>query len=469
MNDQQLLSELFDRIKTYLEANSKADKAVLEFQTPSKLEGIIDFSIANQGVTEQTFIQLIDNYLTYSVRTGHKQFFNQLYSGFNLPAFIGDICSGLANTSMYTFEVAPVASLIESEMIKLMNRYVGYKNGDGTFLTGGSNANLVAMFTARNTVLPDVASEGYDKNTKLTVFISEHAHYSFETAANLLGLGANSVKRIKSDSKGKMLVTDLRNKIQASISRGEQPFFVAATCATTVMGAYDPLDEIANVCEEHSLWLHADGSFGGSIILSDKHRHLLSGIEKTDSFAWNPHKLMNIPLICSVLLINKIGALESNITDIHTDYIYHDNDDTQDLGIKSIQCGRSVDAVKLWFAWKYFGLDGYQQRIDNLIAMAEYAESIVLRLPQLELVAPRQSFTVCFRYIPFADLDINAFNLSLREYLRKAGKTMVNFTKIGDLLTIRLVTANGELSESDIDLFFQHILQGADHLQSSAS
>jgi glutamate/tyrosine decarboxylase-like PLP-dependent enzyme len=170
------------------------------------------------------------------------------------------------------------------------------------------------------------------------------------------------------------------------------------------LGAYDPIDEMAEICQKHNIWLHADGSFGGSLILSEKHRHMMKGLEKTDSFAWNPHKLMNIPLICSVILVKQKGTLQYNLTDLNTDYIFHDIDEIEDLGKKSIQCGRRVDAVKLWFAWKYFGLEGYQQRIDNLMEMAAYAEKLVHENPRLELMAPRQSFAICFRYVPEKEL-----------------------------------------------------------------
>ncbi len=183
----------------------------------------------------------------------------------------------------------------------------------------------------------------------------------------------------------------------------------------------------------------------------------MKGIEKTDSFAWNPHKLMNIPLICSVILVKQKGTLQFNLTDLNTDYIFHDIDETEDLGTKSIQCGRRVDAVKLWFAWKYFGLKGYEQRIDNLMDMAAHAEKLVQENPRLELMAPRQSFAICFRYNPDKEVDLNDFNLQLREMLRKSGQTIVNYGYIGKNLTIRLVTANGDLSKSDIDLFFNRL------------
>jgi sulfinoalanine decarboxylase len=191
----------------------------------------------------------------------------------------------------------------------------------------------------------------------------------------------------------------------------------------------------------------------------------MSGIERTDSLVWNPHKLMNIPLICSALLVKEKGTLQANITDLNTDYIFHDMDQVEDLGKKSIQCGRRVDAVKLWFAWKYFGKDGYRKRIDRLMDLAAYAESLVASHPRLELMAPRQSFTVCFRYVPNEADDLNAFNLQLREKLRRTGKSIVNYGYTDGEMTIRLVTANAELDFPDLDLFFNHLVEAARGLE----
>ncbi len=465
MNDLEILSGAFEKIKSYLHDNEDNTLPVVKHRLPADLNKEIEFSIAQKGVTEQEFLGLMDKYLEFSVRTGNKQFLNQLYQGFNFPAFIGEVFTVLANTSMYTYEVAPVATMIETGMIRLMNSYAGYADGDGIFLSGGSNANLVAMFSARNRIFPEGRFHGFDCKQKLKAFVNEQAHYSLETAANVLGIGAKNVIKVKADHLGRMIPSELEKAIQDSLAKGEKPFFVTATCATTLLGAYDPIDEMAEICEKYGLWLHADGSFGGSVILSDQHRHLMKGIERTDSFAWNPHKLMNIPLICSVLLVKNRGTLQFNITDINTDYIFHDIDEVEDLGKKSIQCGRRVDAVKLWFAWKYFGLEGYRDRIDNLIEMARYAEEKVTSHPQLELLVPRQSFSICFRYLPESATDINKFNLTLRESLRKSGKTIVNYGYIGETLTIRLITANGELSKSDLDLFFDNLLQEATKLE----
>ncbi len=450
-----LLKSAFNKITNYL-SNHELSKTVVKYKTPTDLSQIINFEIGQEGVTEKEFNHLIDLYLDNAVKTGNKQFLNQLYSGFNLPAFIGEMVTVLTNTSMYTYEVAPVATRIESEMIRLMNTYTGYTKGDGIFLTGGSNANMVAMFSARNKKLPHIRKQGMQHAPTLVAFVSDQAHYSFETAANLLGIGADHVLKIKTDQSGCMLPAALEDAIASSIEKGQIPFFVGATCATTMLGSYDPLDQLAEICEKYDIWLHADGSFGGSLILSSQYRHLLKGIEQTDSFAWNPHKLMNIPLICSALLVKEQGTLQKNITDINTDYIFHDIDDIEDLGKKSIQCGRRVDAVKLWFAWKYFGIEGYEKRIDNLIDLASYAASKVVAHPGLELLRERQSFTVCFR-VKTNHVDTNGYNLAIRELLRKSGKSIVNFGFLGQDLAIRLVTANAEMTRDDIDQFFNNL------------
>jgi glutamate/tyrosine decarboxylase-like PLP-dependent enzyme len=169
--------------------------------------------------------------------------------------------------------------------------------------------------------------------------------------------------------------------------------------------------------------------------------------------------------MCSVILVKERGTLHHNIIDANTDYIYHDLDDIEDLGKKSIQCGRRVDAVKLWFAWKYYGRNGYAQRMENIVEMAAYAEEIVTNTPKLELIAPRQTVNVCFRYVPSKNVDLNEFNLKVRETMRRNGSSMVNYAYIGNILAIRLVISNNEMSRSDVEQFFSNLISTAEKLE----
>lgn len=459
-------TDFFNVIENYISSSQKNGEDIVRYLSPQKIKKQINIQISEKGQNVADLIEYAKKYLELSVKTGNKQFLNQLFSGFNFPAFYGEMVVASANTTMATFEAAPVATEIECEIIRLMNTYTGYKKGDGIFVTGGSNSNLIAMFSARNRIFPHGRTCGVDGKLKLKAFVNEHAHYSFDTAANLLGIGTDNVVKVKADSQGRMIPLELEKALNASVEKGETPFFVAATCGTTMLGAFDPIDQMVPICKRFNVWFHVDGAFGGSLILSSKFSHLFKGLEQTDSFTWDAHKLMNVPLVCSVILVKQAGSLQHNIIGTNTDYLYHSNSVDEDLGEKSIQCGRRADAVKLWFSWKFYGKEGYAKRIDNLMAMAAHAEDIVKQTPTLELLSPRQTLSICFRYLPKMKVDLNQFNLAVRENLRKSGKSIVNYGYIGETLAIRLVISNGDMQKEDVEQFFQNFMLVANGVES---
>jgi len=462
-NNKILLNEIFNLIIEYIDNLQQKD--VVKYMPPENLKDEIDLSIGKKGADLTKLNEYVKKYLMYSVKTGNKQFYNQLYAGFNMPAFIGDIITSLTNTSMYTYEVAPVATLMEIELVKKMCGIVGFDSGEGTFVTGGSNANLMAMLCARNRKIKHAKDKGIYNEKNLTAFVSDQAHYSFEKAANLLGIGVNSVIKVKSDKNGVIMPSLLEKEIKQSLSRGENPFIAIATTGTTLLGAYDPIGEMSVIAKKYNLWLHADGSWGGSAVLSRNHKLLLQGLELADSFAWNPHKLMNIPLIDSVILFKEKGTMLKNFASGNTSYIFHEYDNSEyDLGPKSMQCGKRVDSLKLWLAWKMIGDEGYEKRINHLFKIAAYFENKIVDNKYFEIMAPRQSLNVCFRYIPKSAKNINTFNLKMRNELMKLGKSMINYGFIGNKLAIRFVVANPEVTTHDIDKLIINITEVATQL-----
>ncbi len=457
---QSVIYQASELIVKYLNNADINNTPTVDYKSPENLKKVFDINISDAGIDYPELFNYLDKYLKYSVNTRNKQFFNQLYAGTNIPGFLGEVFSALSNTSMYTYEVAPAATLIEKYLIKKMCSIAGFKNGSGIFVTGGSNANLIAMFSARNKIFPQGKTQGMQNAPKFTAFVSDQAHYSFGTAANLLGLGSGALIKVKSDKYGKIIPEELEKEILTSKQRNETPFFVAGTVGTTLLGAFDPIYEIAEIAKKYNCYMHVDGSFGGSVILSPKYKYLFKGLEYVDSFAWNPHKLMSVPLVTSVILFNESNVLQNNLTKLSTDYIFHKNEDQNcDLGENSIQCGRKVDALKLWTSWKYYGDKGYEKRINNLFEIAEYFESKVNESDNLELMSERQTLTVCFRYNPGNIEDLNKVNLNIREELRKSGKSMVNYGYIEQDLTIRFVVANPEVEKSDIDVFFKNFFE----------
>lgn len=467
IDQDELLSQAFQLANQYLDQNADSETPVVHYLKPEVLQSKIDLSIPEIGVSIDEFLYLLKTYLHYSVRTGHKQFFNQLFAGFNLPGFLGEMFTSLTNTSMATYEIAPVAALIEQTLITELCALIGFDRGEGTFVTGGSNANLVAMLCARNKAFPTAKYQGMSQPA--TVLVSDQAHYSFLKAANVLGIGLNHVIKVKTDAKGRMIPSQLEDAIVSSLASGQTPFFIAATAGTTVLGAFDPLPEIAQIAKKYQLWFHVDGAWGGAAILSDRTSYLLDGSEEADSFTWDAHKLMGLPLVCSAILIKHSGILAQTVSNTDTDYLFHDHEDSDyDLGLTSLQCGRKADALKLWLAWQYYGKQGYQQRMNWLFEMAQYATQKVIDCAELELMAPTQFLNVCFRYVPEDRSDIDQFNLELRDRLVKSGKSLVNYASINGGITIRLILANPDITPVDLDRFFENILEVGRAMPSSS-
>ena len=314
---------------------------------------------------------------------------------------MGEMLTRATNTSMYTYEVAPVATLIEKTLINKMGQLAGFSDPDGQFTTGGSNGNLMAMAIACHQAIPTLKQTGMVNSPRLIAFVSADAHYSFVKAANLLRLGTDQLWPVPVDESGKMLVAELENLIAKAYAQGARPFFVVGTAGTTVRGAYDPLVEIAAIARREGLWFHVDGAWGASVLLSPTYRHLMQGVEKADSVVWDAHKIMGMTLMCSVLLVKQRGLMLSTFSTYGTAYLFHAaEDDPIDLGPGTMHCGRRVDAVKLWLTWKHLGDRGWEALIDSYFALATHAEAIINAHESLELVTPRQSLNLCFQYIP---------------------------------------------------------------------
>lgn len=469
-NREEVLGAIVDLINSWLTQSADPEVSVNNYRLPKQLSEELGLKIDHSGMSDKELIAEVEMYLNYSVKTAHPAYLNQLFGGFNFPAFIGEIITALTNTSMYTYEVAPVATLMEMRLIDKMLSFTGWDSGTGAMMTGGSNTNMVAMLLARNSIFKGAKMEGITGLPKLSIFVSERSHFSMLKGANTIGIGQNGVVKVKLDKDGRMRGDALKDAVEQSLKKGFLPFMVCSTAGTTETGSFDAIDEIAEVAKKYELWHHVDGSWGASVILSEKRKFLLAGLEEADSFSWNPHKLMNIPLICSVLLVKGEDLMRREIQSHDADYIYHENDSSSyDLGPSSLQCGRRVDSLKLWLAWKYYGDDGYAQRIEHLFKLSAYATDYIESCPELELMFPTQSLNVNFRFKTPNGVDPNKFNENLRYELLKKGRAMVNYCWLDNGLSIRLVLLNPDLKEADVKRFFDLVLTEARVLLKSTS
>ena len=247
----------------------------------------------------------------------------------------------------------------------------------------------------------------------LHMFTEQHALTTFYV------VGASNVVTVPVDSEGRMIPSALREAIARAESSGGTPLYVNATAGTTVHGSYDPFDAIADVCAggaggRRRLWLHVDGAWGGSAVFSARQlaRGQLRGVERADSVAVNPHKMLNVPVTCSFLLTPDLRVFHRANT-LPAGYLFHgggggdDADDTTntttwDLADQTLQCGRRGDALKLALAWTYYGTAGLAARVDAGFAAAARLAELVQASPDLALLSPRPPpcLQVCFYYAP---------------------------------------------------------------------
>lgn len=438
--DIALFSELCDEL-----FKAEINQPVADHISTSKLYEQLDLSLNENGLLDNELVSILKDIIAKTPKTASKRFFNQLFGGRIGKATLGDLLSVMFNNSMYTYKVAGPQVGIEKQVLRNISKLAGYdENADGTFAPGGSMSNLMALVMARDAKNEYIRSKGISR--KMTLYTSEESHYSIAKNAALTGIGRDQVRLVKANEKGEMLVSHLTQLIEADINNGDVPFFVNATAGTTVLGAFDNIKEISAVCQFYNLWLHVDGAYCGGVIFSKKYKHLVDGLEKSDSFSVNAHKMLGTPLSCSIIVTKHKGQLYESFSN-DAEYLYQTDGDDFNLGKTSLQCGRRNDALKIWTLWKSVGTSGLEKIVDKQFELAAYARSYILKHKDYKLHSFEDSISVCFSY-----KDISAKDLCTSLY--EKADLMVGFGKHNETEFVRMVTINTCLDKTDIDDFF---------------
>lgn len=324
---------------------------------------------------------------------------------------------------MHVYQVSPALTVIEKHTARRLASLFGFTGprAGGVTCQGGSSSNLTSLVTARNTLYPATKTAGHAATPPtgpFAVFTSVHGHYSVEKAAVTCGLGSAAVWTVPVDPKtGQMDPAQLQARIREARDKGHTPLYVNATAGTTVLGSYDPLGAIADVLAAEGpsagnakIWLHVDGSWGGPAIFSPTQRYKLVGVERADSVTVNPHKMLNVPVTCSFLLVPDTAVLHRANT-LPAGYLFHSVDpdseeipEPWDLADLTLQCGRRADSLKLALAWVHTGTDGFAAAVDGAFARAAQLAGLLAEHEDFVLVSsnPPPCLQVCFYYAPGA-------------------------------------------------------------------
>jgi len=440
----KVLDGVFGEIKSYLSMLRNKEGKVVNFKTDDELKKMFDFGISdNKGISDEEVIRISKMVLDYSVHAGHPNYFNTLFGGFSEYSLIGDYIQSTLNGSVFTFESAPIFTLMEEEVGKKYAEMLKWEKYDFILCPGGSFANLYALITSRFNKFPTVKFEGIKNLPQMNVFTSELSHYSIDKGAMVLGLGKNNIIKVKTDERGRMIPSDLEEKIKICIEKGQAPMMVNSTMGTTVFGANDPLEENSTICEKYDIWHHIDAAYGGAQLFLDDFRkqHELA-FAQSDSMSMDQHKVLNIPQQSTIFLTQHEDILD-NCNSTHAGYLFMQDkvlyDFHLDTGDKSIQCSRHIDIFKLWLYWKVLSTEGLKDLIKKALDHAKYLAKLIKDHKNFELIVEPEYLTVCFFYIPDHILykqrdeafwkEVDQICPKIKAEMIKRGNTMISYQK----------------------------------------
>lgn len=451
-----------------------------------------------QFVSEHTQ-SLLDNLVSQSVHTSAPSFIGHMTSA--LPYFLMPLSKIMIalNQNLVKIETSKAFTPLERQVLGMLHGLIYQETPDfyqkwmhsanhslGAFCSGGTIANITALWVARNNALKadgefsGVEKEGLFKAMKhygydgLAILVSERGHYSLNKAADVLGLGRDCLVSVKTDNQNKLCPNDLELKISDLKQRNIKPFAIVGVAGTTETGNIDPLEDIAQISQAHGCHFHVDAAWGGATLMSNNHRHLLKGIELADSVTIDAHKQLYIPMGAGMVLFKDPSAMTA--IEHHAQYILRKG--SKDLGSHTLEGSRSGMAMLVYSSMHIISRPGYELLIDQSIDKAKYFASLVSKQPDFELVTEPELCLLTYRYIPEVtkqaleiasddQLDelheaLNALTKQIQKKQRETGKTFVSRTRLNPekwgfrhTIVFRVVLAN-PLTTEDI---LQSVLQ----------
>ncbi|HXS02563.1 MAG TPA: aminotransferase class I/II-fold pyridoxal phosphate-dependent enzyme, partial [Pyrinomonadaceae bacterium] len=350
----------------------------------------------------------------------------------------------------------------EARVIRWLCELLNYgPKGFGTLASGGSEANLIALKCARDSVAKSIKDRGVrTAQSDLVVYASEQCHYSIDKSADILGLGREGLRKIPTDDRFHIRVDALRDAIHNDREAGRIPCCIVGVAGTTSTGVIDPLEELAAIAKENRCWYHIDAAYGGTLAFSPKHKHMLNGIEQADSITFDPHKWMFVPFACGATLVREGGRVLRESFDMTPEYLNEDRGgaDVEFDFFRYGQMGtRRFNSLKLWMAMKFMGRTGYAKTVEHHIDLTNYLASRIDALTDFERVGEVETAVCCFRHTSRSDL----IQQRLQQLIERSGEAWLTTTVLHGSRALR-VNINSFLTEQhDVDHLVTQIEKAA--------
>lgn len=378
----------------------------------------------------------------HSIQLHHPSYMGHQVCPPFFESALADLLISVTNNSTAVWEMSPIGTVIEKEIVRWLANLAGYpETSEGTAVSGGSAANLTGLLAARARWNADASNAG----KRPIVIASRDAHYSIARAAAIMGIPAVDVLKVPTDDAHRMDVGGLEETLAAVEARDDATVLaIVATAGSTATGAFDRLDEIALLRDRFRTWLHVDAAHGASVLLSASLAHLVRGLERADSFSWDPHKMMWMPLSLGTILVRE-GRWLRRAFEADAPYLFNAGSDN--LGEMTIQCSKRADAIKLWLLLRSRGAGLIVEALERVTALTRYLYERLVASDDFEPVHEPDLNILCFRRKGFNDEQ----TADLRERLIRSGKAWITTTVLRGERVLRVTMMNPRTTESHID------------------
>jgi len=364
---------------------------------------------------------------------------------------------------------------VELQVIDWCKALLGYPaTASGVLTSGCSASNLIALGVARN------VRAGFDLRSKgmraapqpLTVYCSEEAHSSIQKAVELLGFGSEALRQVPVNDSMQIDIDALKNLLKTDRTGGFQPLCVVGVAGTTNTGAFDDLSALAEICQTEGLWFHVDGAFGAWAAIAPGCRHLVAGLEKADSLAFDLHKWMYLsyPIGCVLIRNSEEHRRAFSLTPT---YLAHGEGERGLTGVDvpwlsdlGIELSRGFQALKAWMTIKEQGVHKYSRLIQQNIDQAHYLAQLVEFSSHLELALPVSLNVVCFRYTrPGVDsAALDRLNKRIEVEIQERGIAVPSIVTIKGREYLHVAITNHRSRREDFDLLVREVIRIGDEL-----
>ena len=443
--------------------------SVTTAKSPAEIAALFRESLPEEGLAIASVLDQVErDVIGNSTLCLSPRFFGYINGSGNQAAILGEMLASAVNQICAKWHFSPAASEVERQVIRWIAEFAGYpKEAGGCLLSGGSAANLVGLALARKRKLGvDVANDGMYRSPIATVYVSTEGHASIEKAMALLGMGRNSLKKIRVKEDFTMDLHALKERVAEDRRNGCMPICVVGNAGTTNTGSVDRLNDLADFCQTENLWFHVDGAYGGPAAQTTVAGELFHGIDRADSVTINPHKWLYVPVEAACILVRDPEVLPDTFG-VEADYLQEKKvigfnaDGPFDFKDYSPQLSRGFRALKVWMTFKAYGAKKLRAAIEsNIEVMRELAE-LIDKSEDFERFSPVPLSVVCFQYVTgersLRDEPefLDRLNRELLTALERDGRIFLSGTKIKGRTVLRACSVNHRLERKHVKLLLE--------------